>query len=230
MPRRLGVAGAGGRLGRVIVEFAAAAGDRVTLRAGRTWDEESVPEVLIDASHHDNFLRVLDYCESRHIPIVAAVSSLTAAHLDRLRLASRTIAVVHAPNLAFAHHLQRIALGALATYLGNRGERLECTIAERHPTPKMDRPSATARALEELWNGVSHTRISEVSAIRGGLPVSDHEITLTLNGEALTIRHSVTDRAAAAHGALLAARWVAGRPAGWNDMAGVYSSGTEFDK
>jgi dihydrodipicolinate reductase len=58
--------------------------------------------------------------------------------------------------------------------------------------------------------------------VRGGLPVSDHEAAITLSGEMLSIKHSTTDRVAAARGALQAGRWVVLQSSGFYRMSDVY--------
>ena len=56
-------------------------------------------------------------------------------------------------------------------------------------------------------------------AIRGGTFVGDHQIVLAGSGESLEIRHVAEDRAAFAHGAVAAARFVASAPAGVYGMS-----------
>jgi 4-hydroxy-tetrahydrodipicolinate reductase len=101
----------------------------------------------------------------------------------------------------------------------------ECSISERHCTSKRDRPSATARELAIVWRSASGRDVADVASIRGGLPVSDHEATLSGEGELLTVRHSVGNRKGAARGALLAGRWLATQPPGFYHMSDVFGSG-----
>jgi 4-hydroxy-tetrahydrodipicolinate reductase len=100
----------------------------------------------------------------------------------------------------------------------------ECTIVERHTTSKRDRPSATARELASFWYRTSGRAVADLAAIRGGLPLSDHEVILTSEEELLTIKHSVTDRRAAARGALLAGCWIVAQPPGFYQISDVFDS------
>jgi 4-hydroxy-tetrahydrodipicolinate reductase len=57
--------------------------------------------------------------------------------------------------------------------------------------------------------------------LRGGVIVGEHSVVFAAEDEILTISHSARDRSLFARGALAAARWVAGRPAGEYAMADV---------
>lgn len=219
----LGVFGATGRLGRVLCQAAQARGTRVTLRVSRgVRQDDAAPSVVVDVSHRSALPSVLSYCAERSVPLVECVSGLEEGDLRGLDELALRVPVVHAPNLAFGHHLQLAMLEALEPLLRSAPEGWEVTVSERHPTHKVDAPSATALALSERWRRLSGGRPARISSVRGGLPVSEHELCLTLPGEALHVRHEVGDRMAAAQGALRAADWVrARRPGRWT-MSHVY--------
>ena len=60
-----------------------------------------------------------------------------------------------------------------------------------------------------------------LSALRGGDVVGDHTVYFLADGERLELTHRATSRDNFARGAIRAARWVAGRPAGLYDMQDV---------
>jgi 4-hydroxy-tetrahydrodipicolinate reductase len=227
-PLRIGVIGAGGRLGSEIVALASENNCTVALRGLRQeWITSGTPDVIIDASHDTAFESVLAYCCEESVPLVEAVSSLAPEQIEQLATLGRAVGVVHAPNLSYGNHLQHAVLLTLAHLLRDASCGWECTIMERHPTFKRDRPSATARRLARTWSDESGRGVSDVAAVRGGLPVSDHELTVTLAGETVTVKHSVTDRRAAASGALKAAQWLVTKPPGLYTMTDVYVSEKE---
>jgi 4-hydroxy-tetrahydrodipicolinate reductase len=220
----LGVIGAGGRLGQCVCALAAEAGCAVTLRGRRQgWEVLRPPRVLLDVSHPSALPEVAAYCEREGIPLVAGVSGLGEEHHEALRRLSRQVPVVQAANFAFGHFVQRALVECLASLLGRRLDA-EFTVLDRHPRSKKDRPSATARELAGLWAALTGRPPEEVASLRAGLPVSDHEATLTLAGELVSVRHSVTDRRAAARGALEAAFWACRQPPGLYPMREVYGS------
>ncbi len=225
MSTKVGLIGARGKLGRLVRRLARGMDCNVTLSASsREWKERCAPEVVIDVSHESALDNVAEYCLRERVPLVEGVSTLSSRHLEKLRGLSVKVAVLYAPNFTYGHYLQQAGMLAIAEYLRNSTLSSECTVTERHPSVKRDRPSATARALAEVWRGAALQEVSDIASIRGGLPVSDHTVVVTLPHETLAIRHSVPDRAAAARGALLAARWMVFRDPGFYGMTDVYAA------
>jgi 4-hydroxy-tetrahydrodipicolinate reductase len=221
----VGIVGARGKLGREIEVAAAEFECAVTMTASRgEWVNTQTPDVVIDVSHDSAFTDVVDYCSLQRIPLIEGVSTLADEHLEELRRLSGKLPLVHAPNFTYGHYLQRQVLRALSGALRIKGTEWECTIVERHTTRKRDRPSATARELAALWHRASGCAVADVAAVRGGLPLSDHEVILTLENEVLTVKHSVSDRKAAARSALLAGSWIVAQPPGFYQMEDVFES------
>jgi 4-hydroxy-tetrahydrodipicolinate reductase len=59
------------------------------------------------------------------------------------------------------------------------------------------------------------------SVIRGGGIVGEHSVIFAAEDEILTLSHSARDRSLFARGAVEAAAWLAGKPAGLYDMQDV---------
>ena len=57
--------------------------------------------------------------------------------------------------------------------------------------------------------------------MRGGDVVGDHTVMFAALGERIELTHKASDRAIFARGALRAAQWVTGQPAGFYDMQDV---------
>ncbi|QUQ63946.1 dihydrodipicolinate reductase C-terminal domain-containing protein [Kutzneria sp. CA-103260] len=211
-----GVIGATGRLGQAIRRSLERDGIRVVLTASRSagWHGAKTPDVLVDASGPDAWDEVAAYCRRNRTPLVACVSNVDPRDVAGL---AEQVPVLFATNLSLGHHVQRQLVARLAELVGHTGQ---ATVWERHPSTKAHRPSATAVRLAEEWGGP----VGEIASRRSGLPVSEHELTVTLAGETVSVRHEVGDLAAAAAGAVLAARWLPGRPAGRYSMSAVYES------
>jgi 4-hydroxy-tetrahydrodipicolinate reductase len=110
-------------------------------------------------------------------------------------------------------------------------------IVEMHHRAKVDAPSGTALRLAEAIQrvrssarlvhgrqGARSARSPEeigVHALRGGDVVGDHVVHLAGGGERLELVHRATSRDVFAHGALRAARWIAGRPPGRHTLGDV---------
>jgi 4-hydroxy-tetrahydrodipicolinate reductase len=219
----VGVVGLG-RLGRAVVDACAGAGLPVALTACRRsgWRVDAVPDVIVDASGPEALTEVRDYCAANRVALVECVSNLDARQWELLACLARHVPVVRATNLAVGHYLQT-ALVRRAAELVARGPFAPAAgVRERHPVTKAHRPSATAVKLADCWNAVADVEVTEICAQRSGLPVSDHEVSLTWGAETLTVGHSVGSFAAAADGAVAAARWVTGRPPGVLTVHAMY--------
>jgi 4-hydroxy-tetrahydrodipicolinate reductase len=113
-------------------------------------------------------------------------------------------------------------------------------IFEAHHRMKRDAPSGTALALGEAVAGARGRNLRDVaiydrtgqsgprapggigfSSVRAGDIVGDHTVTFAAPGERVEITHRATDRITFARGALRAAEWLIGRPAGLYGMQNV---------
>ncbi|MDT9685876.1 dihydrodipicolinate reductase C-terminal domain-containing protein [Streptomyces sp. TRM76323] len=218
----IGIVGLG-RLGSALRSVCRANGARVTLTASRSdgWSVEAVPEVLVDASAPEAHTEVLAYCAAHRVPLVACVSNLTDTQWKALEELAGAVPVVRATNLSFAHYLQvRVTEFTAALTTGRYGPTT--TVRERHPLGKAHRPSATALALADTWAGASGRAVADIADERAGLPVSEHEVTHTWDGESLHVRHHVGSWTVPARGALAAAEWARAASPGLVTMRTVY--------
>jgi 4-hydroxy-tetrahydrodipicolinate reductase len=113
-------------------------------------------------------------------------------------------------------------------------------VLEAHHRRKIDAPSGTALMLGEAAaqgrgiklsdaavhgrDGITGERRSGdigFAVIRGGGIVGEHSVLFAAEDEVLTLSHSAIDRGLFARGAVEAAAWLAGRPAGLYDMQDV---------
>jgi 4-hydroxy-tetrahydrodipicolinate reductase len=203
----VGVIGARGRLGSRVVDALDVAGWHLVLSATTDgWFEEGRADVVIDASRPPALPQVVEYCAGSGSGLVEAVSGLSGDDHALLTSLSARVPVVLAPNLAWGHYLQVVAMRAVLSTMQNSSE-WNVVITDRHPTSKREQPSATCNRLGEICraHGIEHP---DVQVTRAGEPVSDHAMVLSGKGESLTIMHSVSDLVAAARGALKAAHWL----------------------
>ena len=223
MLHKLGVVGAEGRMGQTICRLAQELNAGVVLYGCRqSWEIESRPEVIIDVSHRVALPKVIDYCRSEDIPLVEGTSGLLPEDQENIRKLSELIPVVQAPNFSFGHFLQKVLVTEMAKSVQRNLGSCKCSVIDRHPTYKKDSPSATAKKLANLWLEQTKVDVANITAIRAGLPVSEHQITWTFPGELLSLQHSVAERTALARGAIKAALWVKKQSPGLWNMSDVY--------
>jgi 4-hydroxy-tetrahydrodipicolinate reductase len=176
-------------------------------------------------------------CAAAGVPILIGATGLDADDRAALERAARTIAVLIAPNTSVGVTVvsKLVAMAALGL-----GPAYDVEIFEAHHRMKRDAPSGTALALGEAVAearaqslnavavydraGQSAPRISGsigFSSVRAGDIVGEHTVTFAAAGERVEITHRATDRITFARGALRAAEWLVGRPAGLYGMENV---------
>jgi 4-hydroxy-tetrahydrodipicolinate reductase len=82
---------------------------------------------------------------------------------------------------------------------------------EIHHAAKKDAPSGTLRKLADEMRAGGYERPISLSANRAGMQPGTHEIGFDSVSDTITLRHTARSREGFARGALLAARWVAGK-------------------
>lgn len=194
-------------------------------------------DVAVEFSTPDACVRWARWCAARGCPLVSGTTGLSAAQRAELATAARATPILWSPNLSLgANLLMRIAAEVAAAL----GPDYDIEIVESHHRGKVDAPSGTALALAESIRrargedpgvGLVHGRSGRcgprpsgeigVHALRMGDVVGEHEVHFAAAGESLRLSHRAASRDTFAAGALRAARWLIGRPAGQYTMADV---------
>ena len=193
------------------------------------------PDVLIDFSVPEGSVAAVKACEDRKIPVVVATTGHTDAQRKEIEAAAHATAVLFSPSMSLVVNLLFKLVRDTAVALKGKGFDVE--IIERHHRFKKDSPSGTAmhfaRIVQEAMDvpKVVHGReglVGErpaneigVHAIRAGDNVGEHTILFSALGETLELVHKGFSRDSYARGALLAAKFLANRPAGRYTMADV---------
>lgn len=224
--RRLLIHGANGRMGRAVRRIAATdARFQIVGIVSRATPEMrvvdgipffaaselgSVPEfdVAIDFSLPEAFDGILGECVKRGAALVSGTTGLNDAQRAALDAASACIPLVWASNfslgVALLHQLVETAAARLPGW--------DCDIVESHHVHKKDAPSGTALTLGaavEAGGAKPH-----YASLRAGDIVGEHLVQFTGQGERIELIHRATDRDIFARGAVHAAAWLQGRPAG----------------
>ena len=176
-------------------------------------------------------------CAEARVPILIGATGLDAASRIVLTHAAKSIPVLIAPNtsVGVAVVTELVALAALRL-----GSAYDAEILEAHHRMKRDAPSGTALALGEAIAGARAVALADVAAygrsgqsgarmpgsigfasVRAGDIVGEHTVIFAAEAESIEITHRATDRTAFAHGALRAADWLVGKPAGLYGMRDV---------
>jgi 4-hydroxy-tetrahydrodipicolinate reductase len=193
-------------------------------------------DVVIDFSLPRALPRLFDRLEKKPMPLVLATTGLDDALQGRIDGLAQRVPLVAAPNyslgVAVLCHLAEQAAALLPGF--------DLEIVEMHHRNKVDAPSGTALGLLDAaargraQQGREHAVFGRkghpgartdneigVMALRGGDVIGDHTLMLAGPGERLELSHRASNRSLFAHGALRAARFLVGKPAGRYTMAQV---------
>ena len=236
--------GALGRMGAMMRE-AAAADSRFTIAA--LVDRNAQPgdgvepsldgcgapaDVLIDFSHHSAAEGIAAFCAARGMPAVVATTGHTESETAALTALSKQVPVFLSANMSIGVAL----LCDLAQKAASIFPHADIEIVETHHNRKLDVPSGTAlliaRRIAEVRegatvcvgrhaNGLRPAGEIGIHSLRCGNEVGRHEIILSTGNETLTLKHEAESRALFAQGALAAAAFLQGKPAGLYDMRDI---------
>jgi len=203
---RVAVAGAAGRMGRMVCETVSAADDLALTGQADPVLDTAVGDVLGDADVLVDFTRpdtALDNARAALEAGVHVVIGTSGFDLDGLREAAASSAAkaFFAPNFAIGAVLM-MRFAAEASRVMARAE-----IIELHHEGKLDAPSGTAARTAEMMEGDVPIHSVRLPGI-----VADQEVILGDVAQTLTIRHVTTDRTSFMPGVLLAIRRVADLP------------------
>jgi 4-hydroxy-tetrahydrodipicolinate reductase len=193
----------------------------------------AVSDVLIDFSSP----RALAGNLALGVPLVVGTTGLEAADHAAIDAASQRQAVLQSANMSLGVNLLASLVRQAAARLG---EDWDIEVLEMHHRHKVDAPSGTAlllgRAAAEgrgidlearsvrVRDGITGARTAGdigFATLRGGSVPGDHTVIFAADNERLELSHFAQSRAIFARGAVAAALWLAGRPAGRYSMADV---------
>jgi 4-hydroxy-tetrahydrodipicolinate reductase len=236
----IGIYGSAGRMGRAIAESIAdagavlaggvdAGGDPLSLAAGA--------DVLLDFSAPSALEAHLAAARATRTPIVVGTTGLSLTHHALIDAAAADIAVLQTGNTSLGVTLLGILVREAAARLG---ADWDVEIVEMHHRHKVDAPSGTALLLGEAAAAARGTSLGEVrvddragltgarsegtigfASLRGGSVIGDHKVVFAGEGERIELAHLGQDRSIFARGAVRAALWLAGQPAGRYRMGDV---------
>ena len=240
--------GAGGHMGRVVAELAAA-DNGVEIVAGIDIVDDGShafpvftdidscdvdADVVVDFSTTKAMDALFAFCEKRSLPVVLCSTGLSDEQLAALDALSKKVAVLRSANMSLGVNTLLSLVKKAAEVFAPAGFDME--IVERHHNQKLDAPSGTAIALADAVNINGEyeyiydrsTRREKrdakeigISAVRGGNIVGQHEVLFAGTDEVISFQHQATSKAVFGKGALEAAKFLAGKAPGMYDMQDV---------
>jgi 4-hydroxy-tetrahydrodipicolinate reductase len=261
---RIGILGAGGRMGRELTRIVAATNgatvaggieakgsplvgqDMGTLAGigpiGVTVGDDPAAlvrnvDALLDFTVPAATVAFVAHSAAAGIVHVIGTTGFSDADEAAIGEAAARATIVKAGNMSLGVNLLVAVTRRVAAALD---ADFDIEVLEMHHKHKIDAPSGTALMLGQAaadGRGVSlaetsvrvrdgHTgarRRGDIgfATLRGGSVVGDHTVIFAGEGERIELTHKAADRGIFARGAVKAALWARGRPAGLYDMADV---------
>lgn len=230
---RIGIIGSEGRMGHALVQAIEAAGHTLAGGIDKGGDPAalaSASDALVDFSAPIALQANLNAAIDAGLPILIGTTGLEETHHAAIDAASGKTAVLQTGNTSLGvtllAHLVREAAARL-------GDDWDIDVLEMHHRMKVDAPSGTALLLGEAAaegrgidlagnsergrDGVTGARKQGAigfASLRGGTVAGEHSVVFAGEHERITLSHSAENRMIFAHGAIRAAQWLIGKPAG----------------
>ena len=191
------------------------------------------PDVIIDFSNPAGLDGLLDYCLSTGTPLVIGSTGYNDAQTAKIKSAANQVPIFFTFNMSLGINLLVQLAKKAASILG---DQFDIEIVEKHHNQKIDAPSGTAIMLADAINETldnskhfvydRHSRRQKrekaeigMHSIRGGTIVGEHDVIFAGHDEVLTLSHSAASKSVFAEGAINAALFLKGQPAGLYDMS-----------
>lgn len=244
--------GCNGKMGQVITRLAAEDGNCQIVAGIDTFRgiENTYPvfdnlkdcdveaDVVIDFLNAKAVDGLLEACCEKKLPVVLCTTGLSEEQLQKVEDAAKETAVLKSANMSLGINLLMRLLKDAAKVLAPAGYDIE--IVEKHHNKKVDAPSGTALALADAINETQDPQYAYcfdrsqerkprekreigISAVRGGTIVGEHEVLFAGEDEVIEFKHTAYSKAVFGKGALEAAKFLAGKPAGRYEMSDVIS-------
>ena len=231
-----------GRMGRLIEQTAAAAGDEV---AG-VFDENNMAalekadlkaDVVMDFSSPAALSRVADYARRTSTPLLSGTTGYTPNDLEVFHRLGQLIPVLHSANYSIGIAVFRQVLEQISDVLK---PDFDIEIVETHHNQKVDAPSGTAKLLLDAIDprhqmkpvygrqGICGKREKNeigIHAIRGGTVAGEHTVSFFGVDEVLEITHKAGSRKIFVNGALYVARKLIHMPKGHYQLQDILFGG-----
>ena len=189
-------------------------------------------DCVVDFSNHAATASLLQYCRARKLPVVIATTGQTEEERAMIAEAAKEIPVFFSANMSIGVALLAdLGRKAAATF-----PDADIGIVEKHHNQKLDVPSGTAlllaRGIQEVRQdsqlligrrdyGKRTKQEIGIHSLRLGNEVGTHEIIIATGSETITLKHEAENRTLFAEGALTAAAFLCGKPAGLYTMQDI---------
>lgn len=247
---RIIMVGCGGKMGKVISDIVRA-DNEVQIVAGvdinTSWandypvypainEVKEEADVIIDFSTPKVLEDLLSYAKEKNVAAVLCTTGYSDEQIEMIKEASKECTLLRSANMSMGINTMIKVMETVSKTLADAGFDIE--IVEKHHNQKLDAPSGTAIALADAINeqldgeyeyvydrSARREKRPEkeigISAVRGGTIVGEHEIIFAGTDEVIEFKHTAYSKAIFGNGAVQAAKFLKGKPAGLYGMKEV---------
>jgi 4-hydroxy-tetrahydrodipicolinate reductase len=211
---KYGLIGASGKLGKEIINVFTDHNHELvfTYDLQGEWIQ-SEPEILIDSSLPEAFNKVIDFADEYKIPLIVATTGLKEEDFKNLNELAKKVCIVQSYNFS-------LGIQILLQLTKKANELLpdwDVEISETHHRFKKDKPSGTAKMLQEIFKD---KKVNTSSFRLGNVP-GDHSISFAGLGEVISLEHRALSRRTFAEGILLSAEFALKQERGYYSFTDV---------
>lgn len=249
--KKIAICGANGKMGHFVANCIASREDCTVIAGIDSYTKQysdfpivetpdqmtEVPDVIIDFSNPSTLDSLLAYGIANNVPLVLATTGYSQEQIEQIHKAGEQIPVFFTFNMSLGINLLCELAKKAAALLGGQ---FDIEILEKHHNQKIDAPSGTAIMLANAINDTLDQQYHYVydrqskrekrdpkeigmHSVRGGTIVGEHDIIFAGNDEVITLSHSAASKNVFAVGAVNAAVFLCGKPAGMYDMGKLVS-------
>ena len=189
-------------------------------------------DVVIDFSLPNSSMELITTCSQLNKPITIGTTGFTEEQIEKIKLASKTIPILLAPNMSYGVNVCFNTLSTLAKKL----DGYSITITETHHKSKLDSPSGTAIKMAEVICNAKNIELGDVKSSdcpikieshRINSEIGTHEVVFKDGSNEITLTHKAYSRSIFAIGALDTSLWIANQTPGLYHFNDYMSSSDE---
>ena len=211
---KYGLIGSTGRLGKEIINVFSDNNNELvfTFDLQGEWIQTE-PEILIDCSLPEAFDKMLSFAKKFGVPLIVATTGLTEINITDLKEYSKMKPVVQSYNFSMGIQI----LFQLTKIANDKLPDWDVEITETHHRFKKDKPSGTAKMIQEIFGD---KKVNTTSLRLGNVP-GDHTVNFAGLGEVLSIQHRALSRRTFAEGIFMSAEFALKKESGFYSFTDV---------
>jgi 4-hydroxy-tetrahydrodipicolinate reductase len=211
---KYGLVGATGKLGKEVVNLLTENDHQLvfTFDLQGEWIQDE-PQILIDCSLPEAFDNMLAFAKNLNVPLIVATTGLSERNINQLKDFSKLKPVIQSYNFS-------VGIQILLDLTKKAYEKIpdwDIEISETHHRFKKDKPSGTAKMIQQIFKG---KEINITSHRLGNVP-GDHTVSFAGLGEVISIQHRALSRRTFAEGILKSAEFALKKEKGFYSFTDV---------